>query len=121
MNNPVKTLSDHDQQAIQALINRLFYEYHHCIAQIVLFGSKARGDDTEDSDIDVLILMSNETGDQKMKVWGLGADVSLDYDVVFNLFPYTQERWAWMASIRHPLWRSITAEGIDLTPELLTT
>lgn len=111
-------LSQRDSEVISLLITHLLTDFPNSMIQITLFGSKARGDDTEESDIDLLIITKNEAGDLKSQIRDVGYDLSLEYDVIFNLFPYTQERWDWMASVRHPLWRSITEEGIDLTPEL---
>ncbi|NUM45766.1 MAG: nucleotidyltransferase domain-containing protein [Anaerolineales bacterium] len=114
-------LSLRDSKVINQLITQLLTDFPNSLTQITLFGSKARGDDTEESDIDMLIITKNEVGDLKAQIRDVGYDLSLEYDVIFNLFPYTQDRWNWMASIRHPLWRSITAEGIDLTPDLSPT
>jgi len=118
MKTELSNLSTHDRHATDDLIDRLSEAFPSSVVKITLFGSKARGDDNEDSDIDVLVVLKDDLGDKKMEIWGLGARVSLKWDVLFNLFSYSQERWEWMASIRHPLWRSITSEGIDLTPEL---
>ena len=41
----------HDQYAIEALVQRLLLEYGSDILTVTLFGSKARGDDTADSDL----------------------------------------------------------------------
>jgi hypothetical protein len=114
----LEQLSPRDSKVINLLITQLLTDFPNSMTQITLFGSKARGDDTEESDIDMLMITKNEVGDLKAQIRDVGYDLSLEYDVIFNLFPYTQERWNWMASIRHPLWRSIIAEGIDLTPEL---
>jgi len=41
---------------------------HPEIEKIILFGSVARGDDTEDSDIDILIITTNIDDDLKLKM-----------------------------------------------------
>ncbi|GAB4580487.1 MAG: hypothetical protein Fur0022_32280 [Anaerolineales bacterium] len=85
-------LSPRDTEAIKLLITQLLTDFPNSMTQITLFGSKARGDDTEESDIDMLIITKNEVGDLKTQIRDVGYDLSLEYDVVFNLFPYTQER-----------------------------
>jgi len=51
-------LSQNDQRAIEAASKVLRERFP--VARLVLFGSKARGDDEEDSDIDLLILVDAE-------------------------------------------------------------
>ncbi|MCA9927579.1 MAG: nucleotidyltransferase domain-containing protein [Anaerolineales bacterium] len=104
----------HDQYAIEALVQRLLLEYGSDILTVTLFGSKARGDDTADSDIDVLVVVTDKNGMIKYKIRTLGARVSLDCDVLFNLYVVEQERWLWMGEINHPLYRRIVKDGVDL-------
>ena len=47
----LSNLTRHDQHAIEALLQRLLQEYGSDILAVMLFGSKARGDDTTDSDL----------------------------------------------------------------------
>jgi predicted nucleotidyltransferase len=91
-------------------------EYGSDILSVTLFGSKARGDDTPHSDIDVLIVVADEDWTVKYQIRTLGARVSLDHDVLFNLYVVERERWVWMQEINHPLYRRITNEGVDLVP-----
>lgn len=110
-------LASHDQQAIEALIERLGTEHGDHILHLTLFGSKARGDDTQESDIDVLVVTTSDAWPLKHRILRLGARLSLEHDVLFNLYVIGHERWAWMHQVRHPLYRNIMANGLDLTPE----
>jgi predicted nucleotidyltransferase len=98
------------------LQQRLLQEYSDHILTVILFGSKARGDDTSGSDIDVLVVVADEDWTVKYEIRTLGARVSLNYDVLFNLYVIEQERWLWMREINHPLHRRIRNEGVELTP-----
>ncbi|MGH2543775.1 MAG: nucleotidyltransferase family protein, partial [Ardenticatenaceae bacterium] len=82
--------------------------------------SKARGDATSESDIDILIVTDSDTWTFRNALFDLGWHISLEYDVLFNLHIIGQDRWEWMRQIRPPLYRAIRAEGIPLprTPEL---
>lgn len=105
-----------DQQAIEALVTHLMLAYGSDVVSIMLFGSKARGDDTPQSDIDMLVVIAKEDWVIKHEIRILGARFSLNYDVLFNLYVIEQERWAWMEAIKHPLYCQIVAQGINLTP-----
>lgn len=110
-------LSSRDQQAIEALVGCLITQLGDHILRLTLFGSKARGEDTPESDIDVLVVTTDNTWVLKHRVLLLGARLSLEHDVLFNLYVIGRERWAWMRQVQHPLYRNIIAHGIDLLPE----
>jgi predicted nucleotidyltransferase len=107
-------LSTGDRQAINALVDSIIANYGHDIRQMVLFGSKARGDSTPDSDIDVLMVTTHDGWLNTRRLFRLGARISLDVDVLFNLHPVGQEHWDWMGEIRHPLYRAILRDGLNL-------
>lgn len=64
-------------------------------AQIILYGSRARGDAREDSDWDVIVLVDKpelsfrERGDLAYAVWDKGQDVGSE----INVFAYTKKQW----------------------------
>jgi len=120
MNNAFLSLNKHDLEAIRALLEELDNQINSEIADIILFGSKARGDDTPDSDIDVMVVTNKGEWPLKHKILTLGAQKSLEYDVLFNMYTLSEKRWNWMKEIRHPLYRSIQEDGIELIPGLST-
>ena len=59
------------------------------IGNLILFGSYSRGDNTEYSDVDLLILVNSRlTRDETRKVDDLIADYSLEHDVVISGLVY---------------------------------
>lgn len=111
-------LSPSDRLAIRALLERLFAEHKDNVQRVFLFGSKARGDAADESDIDLLIVANNNEWEHKHKIFLLGARMSLEHDVLFNVYAIVQERWRWMIQANLPLYQAIIAEGVELTPEL---
>ena len=110
-----------DQQALDDLVLRLLSEPSLQVLGMTMYGSKARHDDTPESDIDVLVIIADDRWPVKDRILTIGARLSLDHDVLFNLVVVSQARWAWMNQINHPLSRSIVAEGIDLTLDPVLT
>lgn len=109
-----KAVTDKQRAAIQKLLERLRLQYSERIRSTILFGSVARGDFRSDSDIDMLVIADKIDSDFKWKVWEIGADVSLEFDVIFNLRVYPRVRWEHLGVQRKPLWRNISREGITL-------
>ncbi len=115
--NDWSRLAANDQEAVDVLIQRLAARPDLGVTDLYLFGSKSRGDATLDSDIDIAVLVDDETGPVRDTIWTLGARVSLEYDVLFNLYVIGRERWQAMKAMDYPLARNIEREGIRLAPE----
>lgn len=62
------------------------------IKLIVLFGSVARGDDTEDSDIDILIV-SPKANDLRHKISSIAADIVLEKEELVSPHLMTEEHF----------------------------
>jgi predicted nucleotidyltransferase len=109
-------LTEQEQEAIATCVNRMYAELNGCIYAIILFGSKARGDDTADSDIDLLIVTATNDWQVDQTLRGIAAEVSLEYDVLFNTHIISHERWADMERRRATYWRNVQRDGIELRP-----
>ncbi|MFH1108404.1 MAG: nucleotidyltransferase domain-containing protein [Planctomycetota bacterium] len=64
------------------------------VAQIILFGSKARGDDREDSDIDLLLLATRRLSwEERKQVVHLLYPLELQYEVIFGTLEVSEDDW----------------------------
>ncbi len=115
--NVLWRLPGKERQAVDALIHGLDARPELGVIDLILFGSRSRGDATIDSDIDIAVLVGQETGPIRDAIWTLGARASLEHNVLFNLYVIGQERWQFMKEMGYPLVQNIEREGIRLTPE----
>jgi predicted nucleotidyltransferase len=113
MNKSIDDLLERkERQAVEGFVQALHRQFPARIRNVILFGSKARGDSHPDSDIDILILVDDEDWRFSHAISRLAARISLDYDVLLGPRVISQSRWR-----RSLLYPTVSAEGIPLTPE----
>lgn len=104
-------LTANESLAIAELKTRIVEKYD--MDSMILFGSKARSDDSRESDIDVLSLVNqNATNEVEEGIFDLAYDVGLRFDVVFGIIVKNIVEWRKMDF--HPLKQNIDREGITL-------
>jgi len=85
-------------------------------AEVILYGSHARGDSHADSDWDVLVLLDKENvslkTDQEFRHHLF--DLELEIGQPISIFVYSQRNWEDKYSVT-PYYRNIKKEGILLT------
>lgn len=100
-------------QAVLDLIRSTVRE-HEPNAEIILYGSRARGDARPDSDWDILVLVDNpqfnykRSGDLTYNVWFKGMENNVDIDA----FAYSKSQWE--KSPLLPFKYNVMHEGIKI-------
>jgi hypothetical protein len=112
----LSSLPERDRRAVEAFSERVWQTYPKRVSQMILFGSKARGDSHAYSDIDVLLIVDREDWRFRHAISSIAADVSLAYDVLIGPRVIGQERWARMRHRRITLYENVQADGIELLP-----
>lgn len=77
-------LAPGDRRALDEYVGRLRRELGDEIVELRLFGSKARGTATPESDIDVLVVVESATPDVENRIVDLAFDVNLDHGVLIS-------------------------------------
>jgi predicted nucleotidyltransferase len=110
-------LSTHEREALDVFVERLYAYCGDRVRLVVLFGSKARGDTSPDSDVDVLVALTNDDPRLRSQVRRLAARVSLEHDLLLSIQAVGRSRWDKLAHYRFPLYQAIESEGRELTPQ----
>jgi predicted nucleotidyltransferase len=93
----------------EKFVRELYGEY---IEQLILFGSQARGDAREDSDVDILIVTQKRLSlGEREKLIAFVSDLAINENILINFIEMSPQRFS---SEQSPLLLNIRREGIVL-------
>ncbi len=106
-----EVLNTNELDAIYELKNKLLKSFPG--VELILFGSKVRGDFEEFSDIDILILVDKNV-DHRLKdnIIEIAYDIELKYDIVFGFIIENKKLWRSPRYKVMPLYQNVEREGI---------
>jgi predicted nucleotidyltransferase len=73
-------MNEKDREIISELKHRLTDDILIHLKKLIVFGSRARGEAAEDSDIDILAVMTEKSPDMEKKLEDIAYEVMWDYD-----------------------------------------
>ena len=82
------------------------------IEEILVFGSKARGDAGPDSDLDVLVILREGDRSRKREIRHIGHGLAVLSDVVPSIMVYTLEEWASRKRGSSPFYSAVMRDGV---------
>lgn len=103
-----------EQHIQQELVAGILNAIQEKAVRIVLYGSAARGTNTESSDIDIAIIMNGRL-DEKMEeiLSNFIVDMNLKYDKVFSVIDIELETFQKWEKVS-PFYQNVNKEGIIL-------
>jgi len=109
MNN----LTEKEKQALKELVEELKKLYGDNLSRVILYGSKARGDATEGSDIDIMIVLKEikDKSKELEKVIKLTTKIDFHYETLISVSLQSEEEYLKKKS---PLLLNVRKEGIVL-------
>jgi predicted nucleotidyltransferase len=98
-------------QILKEFRGRVGKLYGKRLKGIVLYGSWARGQATDDSDIDLAIVLEGNViaGEEIDRLIDIITDINLDYGVLISVYPVSEEDFA---SLNSPLLLNVRREGV---------
>jgi predicted nucleotidyltransferase len=92
------TLTPQDQSAINDFANRVRHTLASNVVELKLFGSRANGDATDESDIDILVVVNTANLLTEDRVLDIAFEVNLRHEV------YISPRVVARATLDDPMW-----------------
>jgi len=85
--------------------------YENRLKTIILYGSWARGEATEDSDIDVLIVLEGKVipGKEIDRMIDIITEINLKHGVLISVYPISEDDYS---TINSPLLINVRREGV---------
>ena len=97
---------------LKELSETLKKEIGQSIKDVILFGSRARGDSYPESDYDVLVLVNKETKELSDKIFKISCEVGWKYNAIIVVFVHEKSHYA--REKYEPLFMNIRKEGVHL-------
>ena len=109
-------LTSHEWDVLSEFLSWLREQFGDRIAHVWLFGSKARGDFDEESDVDLLIVTHDGDDALGKAVGEMAYDLSLEHGVLLCEHVVGAWRFAQMSARQEFIYKNIVREGVDLWP-----
>src|SRR3989304_3300392 len=111
MPNPVPPATV--QSALNTVKDALTSIYGRRLSAIYLYGSYARGDFRDDSDVDLMIALKGDVnpGQEVDRLSKVLSDISLDYNLLISTYAVPEN---WIAERHGPLFVNVRREGVQL-------
>jgi predicted nucleotidyltransferase len=105
-------LADNEKRALQELREKLFAKYP--IIDIRLFGSKARGQGRQDSDLDVMIEIPDYDRAMVAEIDDIIYRINLEHDVFISALVFGKDELEDGPMSEAPIYKVIQREGVSL-------
>jgi len=112
-----------EKLALREYLQRLRQEYGREVLSVKLYGSKARGDYHEDSDLDLLVRVRQDNRQAYTSLYLIASDIELKYDLILGMMLVGPTHYDLMRRLGEPLYRNVQREGVELwtrTPKSLS-
>ncbi len=103
-----------EKKAIREFIEAVRLAYGERIQRAALFGSKARGDWTKRSDIDILLIADDDKWSFRKDIWMIASSVELEYDLLLDIRVISARRWETMKAMQAGLYQNISRDAVPI-------
>ena len=111
--NRNNNLAGKEKRAVNELIMGLKNLYGKNLSKVILYGSKARGDSTKNSDIDILIVLKkiNTIAEDRKRIYDLAWKASYYYDLLISVAVKEERSYLELST---PFIMNVKREGVSL-------
>lgn len=111
---PAVDLPPKEKRAVREFLTAVQMAYGSKIQRAALFGSKVRGDSTQYSDIDILLIVTDDNWKFRKAISKISSGIALKYDVLLDIRMISINRWQYMAEIQSGLYQNISRDAVPI-------
>ena len=97
---------------LKAYREELASRYADWVEEMIVYGSKARGDAGPESDLDILLIVTNKAKARKHDLRGVGHLLAATTDVLSSIMVYTRREWDQLGLWDSPFRRNVERDGV---------
>lgn len=111
---PPVWLSPTEWSALERFVDEVRARHGNRVHRITLFGSRARGEGHEESDLDVAVTLTADDHGLRRALIDLATDISLDTGIKISPLVLSQRDFDALARMERGIAVAIQREGVDL-------
>lgn len=89
-------------------------QYPGAVQRLLIYGSKARGNAGPESDLDVLLVVSNRAAKLKRRLRWIGYTLAAASTAVPSILAYTEDEWGSRAHSGSPFRRAVERDAVQI-------
>ena len=101
------------QEAFEKMVSGYQNIFRNVLEQIILYGSVAKGTHTDESDVDIAVIVRSYTEDMHDKMIDLTVDLELEYNKVFSVLLIDYDNFKEWENVL-PFYQNVKKDGIML-------
>ena len=101
------------QEALQACRRRLEEGFPGRLERVVVFGSVARGEATEDSDVDVLVVVDHLGFSERSRIIDIVCGIGFERELLIRPVVLQRDEWETLGRRERLFAREVERDGID--------
>jgi len=110
--NKILALKKNEEAALKALKEAISERFN--LIDLRVFGSKVRGEDSPDSDVDVMIELTESDPEVESEIYDLIFEINLKNDSFISAVIFTQKEIDNGPMAESPLYKVVRKEGIPI-------
>jgi predicted nucleotidyltransferase len=109
-------MKERDKELVSEFKRRLSSDLERRLRKLIVFGSRVKGEATEDSDLDIIALIDEKTPEIEKKLEDIAYQVMWDHDFrpIISLKVFTESHFYSALNKGFSFYRNVEKEGVSV-------
>lgn len=110
----MSALTSNEKKILNLFLDHLNYVCPGEVDKVILYGSRARGDNRLDSDMDILVLVKEKKRIDRDKIYDFVIDAELEHGIDISVNIYNSDQFSKLVLANAPFASNVDREGETL-------